>query len=119
MIQSAHQKALRLANSEPFALTSARQPRGGPESGKVHMAYQSHADKPGVSKSDEKLAALHMPASLIGKRVLDLGCNEGFFCFDAKRRGAARVVGVDRNEGFINTANERATEAGLDVDFVC
>ncbi len=29
------------------------------------------------------------------KRVLDLGCNEGFFCFEAVKQGAKHVVGVD------------------------
>ena len=31
-----------------------------------------------------------------GQTVLDLGCNLGAFCFYAERRGAQRVVGVDR-----------------------
>ena len=33
--------------------------------------------------------------SFLGKNVLDLGCNFGFYSFLAKRRGAKRVVGVD------------------------
>jgi len=31
-----------------------------------------------------------------GKSVVDLGCNFGFFAFQAKKLGAASVVGVDR-----------------------
>ena len=31
-----------------------------------------------------------------GKSVLDIGCSEGFFCFEAERRHAARIVGIDR-----------------------
>lgn len=31
-----------------------------------------------------------------GRSVVDLGCNFGFFSFQARRRGAARVLGVDR-----------------------
>jgi SAM-dependent methyltransferase len=29
------------------------------------------------------------------KSVLDIGCMYGFFCFEAERRGAARVLGID------------------------
>jgi SAM-dependent methyltransferase len=49
--------------------------------------------------------------------VLDLGCNEGFFCIEAKKRGAARVVGIDRSAPIIATAQERAAEAGAEVEF--
>jgi SAM-dependent methyltransferase len=30
-----------------------------------------------------------------GKRVLDVGCRDGIFCFEAEGRGAAEVFGVD------------------------
>jgi len=33
-----------------------------------------------------------------GRDVVDLGCNFGFFAFEARRRGAASVTGVDREE---------------------
>lgn len=36
-----------------------------------------------------------VPADLHSKSVLDIGCNAGFFSIEMKRRGAARVVGVD------------------------
>src|SRR5688500_4813236 len=35
------------------------------------------------------------PQDLTGKTVLDLGCSFGFFCFEAVKRGASRVVGFD------------------------
>lgn len=37
----------------------------------------------------------HVPLDLRGKTVLDIGCNAGFFSVELKRRGAARVVGID------------------------
>lgn len=82
------------------------------------MAYQSHDDVKGASASSEKLNRLGLPRSLAGMRVLDLGCNEGFFCAEAKRRGAARVVGVDRNRRVIEAARERAAAAGGEIEFV-
>ena len=46
-------------------------------------------------------AYLQLPADLTGKRVLDIGCWDGFYSFEAERRGA-EVVAVDcwRPEGF-------------------
>jgi SAM-dependent methyltransferase len=32
-----------------------------------------------------------------GKRVLDIGCRDGLFCFEAERLGAAEVIGIDND----------------------
>lgn len=32
-----------------------------------------------------------------GKRVLDIGCRDGLFCFEAERLGAAEVLGIDND----------------------
>lgn len=50
---------------------------------------------PGVDNSPGKLAALGIPASLAGKSVLDIGAWDGFFSFEAERRGAQRVLATD------------------------
>jgi tRNA (mo5U34)-methyltransferase len=42
----------------------------------------------------EEVEALHLP-DLRGKTVLDIGAWDGFFSFEAERRGAARVVALD------------------------
>ena len=49
---------------------------------------------PGADKSPT--AALVLPESLDGRSVLDVGCALGYFCFEAERRGAGRVVGIER-----------------------
>jgi len=49
----------------------------------------------GDDESPRKLGWLHLPESLAGKSVLDVGAWDGFFSFEAERRGAARVVAVD------------------------
>lgn len=41
------------------------------------------------------LPTLGLPASLTGKSVLDVGAWDGFYSFEAERRGAARVVATD------------------------
>ena len=49
----------------------------------------------GVDDSPYRLARLDVPASLAGASVLDIGAWDGFFSFEAERRGAARVVSAD------------------------
>jgi len=83
------------------------------------MAYQSFVDQPGSSRSAEKLCALQLPASMNGQSFLDVGCNEGFFCIEAKKRGAKIVVGIDNEVEFINKAQQRATEADMDITYIC
>ena len=43
----------------------------------------------------EKLPFYGLPDDMTGMRVLDIGCCEGFFSFEAERRGAADVVAID------------------------
>jgi tRNA (mo5U34)-methyltransferase len=50
---------------------------------------------PGGDDSRKKLARLGLPASLAGRTVLDVGAWDGFFSFEAERRGAARVLATD------------------------
>ena len=49
---------------------------------------------PGPDRSREKLDWWELPDDLSGKRVLDIGCFEGFFSFECERRGA-EVVAID------------------------
>lgn len=48
--------------------------------------------------------APHLPKSLKGKSVLDIGCNAGFYSVEMKRRGAERVVGIDSDERYLAQA---------------
>jgi tRNA (mo5U34)-methyltransferase len=50
---------------------------------------------PGVEDSALKLGRLKLPDSLAGRSVLDVGAWDGFFAFEAERRGAARVLATD------------------------
>jgi tRNA (mo5U34)-methyltransferase len=50
---------------------------------------------PGVDQSPAKLEHLDFPDSFNGKTVLDVGAFDGFFSFEAERRGASRVVAAD------------------------
>ncbi|MCD9005775.1 class I SAM-dependent methyltransferase [Luteimonas sp. XNQY3] len=68
--------------------------------------YQTFPDAVGASSTIDKLRALHLPA-MEGCSFLDVGCNEGFFCGFARFDGAARVVGIDRSQMFIERARQR------------
>jgi tRNA (mo5U34)-methyltransferase len=43
----------------------------------------------------DKLPYFGLPSDMSGMRVLDIGHAEGFFSFEAERRGAAEIVGID------------------------
>lgn len=58
-----------------------------------------------------------IPADLGGKTVLDIGCNAGFYSLEMKRRGAARVVGIDSDAGYLAQARFAAEVAGADIEF--
>ena len=79
------------------------------------MAYQSFGEERGDSDSATKLVALALPEDLAGKRFLDIGCNEGFFCLEAIRRGAAHAVGIDLDASVLERARARAD--GLPIDY--
>lgn len=49
----------------------------------------------GIDDTPARLRRIDLPASLEGRRVLDIGAWDGFFSFEAERRGAARVVAAD------------------------
>jgi tRNA (mo5U34)-methyltransferase len=58
-----------------------------------------------------------IPADLNGKTVLDIGYNAGFYSLEMKRRGAARVVGIDSDEQYLAQARFAAEVNGADIEF--
>ena len=56
------------------------------------------------SDSRAKLDALRLP-DLSGKCVLDIGCNAGYFSIHCRKRGAARVLGIDTTARDIELAS--------------
>jgi tRNA (mo5U34)-methyltransferase len=58
-----------------------------------------------------------IPTDLTGMSVLDIGCNGGFYSIEMKRRGAARVVGVDFDPEYLKQARFAAEVADLDISF--
>src|SRR3954465_5043608 len=59
-----------------------------------------------------------IPADLSGKSVLDIGCNAGFYSIEMKKRGAARVVGIDSDEVYLEQGRFAAEISGYpDIEF--
>ncbi|WP_332813235.1 TIGR04290 family methyltransferase [Ramlibacter sp.] len=56
--------------------------------------------------------APHVPADLSGWRVLDVGCNAGFYSFELARRGAG-VLALDVDEHYLKQARWAARVQGL------
>ncbi len=53
-----------------------------------------------------------LPVDLSGRTVLDIGCNAGFYALEMKRRGAARVLGIDSDERYLAQARLAAEALG-------
>jgi len=57
-----------------------------------------------------------VPADLNGMTVLDIGCNAGFYSLEMKRRGAARVVGMDSDPRYLAQARLASEVTGLRIE---
>ena len=64
-----------------------------------------------------KHIAKAIPEDLTGARVLDIGCNGGFYSIQLKRRGAERVLGIDVDDRYLNQARFAARQLSLDIEF--
>ena len=67
---------------------------------------------PGMDASPQKLQNIGMPADLTGKSVLDFCAWNGFFSFEAERRGARQVLAVDH---FCWSGEGWGTKDGFDL----
>jgi tRNA (mo5U34)-methyltransferase len=61
----------------------------------------------------DKLPHYGLPEDMSGMRVLDIGCAEGFFTFEAERRGAREVVAVDSFPDSVRRFNIARTALGM------
>ncbi len=58
-----------------------------------------------------------IPHDLHGATVLDIGCNGGFYSIEMKRRGAARVIGIDHDDAYLRQARFAAAACGVAIEF--
>jgi toxoflavin synthase len=66
----------------------------------------------------EAYTYLTMIGPLTGKAVLDLACGEGAYSREARRLGAARVIGVDQSEAMIALARQEEARVPLGVEYM-
>ncbi len=75
---------------------------------------------PGKEHIDQDILDDFGRIDFAGRSVVDLGCNFGFFTFQARRQGAAAVTGVDREPKVLEGCRLLQRHFGLDgVDFAC
>jgi 2-polyprenyl-3-methyl-5-hydroxy-6-metoxy-1,4-benzoquinol methylase len=60
----------------------------------------------GIRNMKYRYSILNLPNSFKGKKVLDIGCNIGMICKEAKKRGAELCVGIDYREETIKVAQK-------------
>lgn len=58
-----------------------------------------------------------IPGDLCKLSVLDIGCNGGFYAIEMKKRGAARVLGIDSDDAYLAQARFAAHVTGHDIEF--
>src|SRR5277367_1579891 len=68
----------------------------------------------GVDDTPRKLDGIELPRELAGKSVLDIGAWDGFFSFEAERRGASRVVAADFHS-WSDSDQSWGTKAGFEL----
>ena len=67
---------------------------------------------PGIIDTSIKLETLQIAENLRGKTVLDIGAWDGFYSFEAERRGARRVLAAD---SYCWGGNGWGTKKGFDL----
>lgn len=84
------------------------------------LAYQKIELPYGLStggKDRSETSAKIFADGVQGKSVLDIGCFLGYFCHEAVRRGASRVVGIDVDENRLRQARQIADCLGMRIEF--
>lgn len=86
-----------------------------------HAFYQAFEE--GLANGQQGISRLKWTAmrngcgEIEGKKVLDIGCAEGFFCRQAALAGAAKVVGIDSRLGTLLSARFIALEERLPITY--
>jgi ubiquinone/menaquinone biosynthesis C-methylase UbiE len=61
---------------------------------------------------------MELIGDLRGLTVLDVACGEGFYTRLLRRRGAARVTGVDLSQGMIDLARNQEAQQHLGIEYL-
>ncbi|MGK7938737.1 MAG: class I SAM-dependent methyltransferase [Crocosphaera sp.] len=88
-----------------------------PEYEIVAKEYQKLSRLPIVLYVDS-YSYLKKIGNLKGKKVLDLGCGDGFYTRNFKEKGAKKVVGVDISKAMIQLAKEVENKQPLGIEYL-
>lgn len=75
--------------------------------------------RPGFSVLDETLTATLSGLQPHGKRVVQIGCNNGRELLSTAAVGAIPALGIDQSAAFLEQARQLADIAGADCRFLC
>lgn len=64
---------------------------------------------------NHRYAVMGFPDRFQNQSLLDIGCNIGRICVDAKKRGASRAVGFDNRNDVIDAMNRYFSKTGTDI----
>jgi len=78
--------------------------------------YQSIDDSdPRGRDMNHRYAVMDFPDDFTDRSILDIGCNIGRICMDAKKRGASRAIGLDHRKDVVDAMNAYFTRNDMDV----
>jgi 2-polyprenyl-3-methyl-5-hydroxy-6-metoxy-1,4-benzoquinol methylase len=102
------------------AIAAAAGPSGYYHRYVIHDRAGQVLTTPGPHPCIQVLASLDrfgFPGDFTGKRVLDIGCNAGFYSFAARLRGARSVLGLDYFQHCVDQSKIFRDILQLDVEF--
>jgi SAM-dependent methyltransferase len=67
----------------------------------------------GLNGAPEWAAIVKMLPKMDGLNVVDLGCGYGWFCRDAREKGAKHVLGLDISQKMLNKAREMTSDSAI------
>jgi 2-polyprenyl-3-methyl-5-hydroxy-6-metoxy-1,4-benzoquinol methylase len=79
--------------------------------------YQSINNINGIRNTKTRLQLMQFPENFNQESILDIGCNTGVFCLEAKKRNAGRIMGIDYSTRSILLAKDLNTQYGYDIEF--
>jgi len=59
----------------------------------------------GIRRKEENQHIRLKHLDVKGKTVVDLGCNNGYFCIRLRQKGATKIFGIDNSDGIIKLAS--------------
>ena len=78
--------------------------------------YQSLDDSnPRGRDMNHRYEVMKIPDRFDNCSVLDIGCNIGRICVDAKKRGAVRAIGIDHRNDVVDAMNRHFSQNRIDV----